>query len=111
MASSFRTYGRLHTRIDEPVCLPTPHAGHRTLTIYGRERAALVFGWVFAGHQLGAAVAAIGGGLSRDLLASYVPAFMTSGAICLLAAVAALGLRAVPPSRREPAGGGTAVAA
>jgi sugar phosphate permease len=78
---------------------------------FGRERAALVFGWVFAGHQLGAAVAALGGGLSRDLLASYVPAFMASGALCLLAAVAALGLRAVPPSRREPAGEGTAVAA
>ena len=78
---------------------------------FGRERAALVFGWVFAGHQLGAAVAALGGGLSRDLLASYVPAFMASGALCLLAALAALGVRAVPPSRRAPAGGGTTVTA
>ena len=30
-----------------------------------RERADLVFGWVFAGHQLGAAAAAFGAGLSR----------------------------------------------
>jgi MFS family permease len=65
---------------------------------FGRERAPLVFGWVFAGHQLGAAVAAMGGGLSRDLLASYVPAFMISGAFCLLAALAALAVRAAPPA-------------
>ncbi len=62
---------------------------------FGRERAALVFGWVFTAHQLGAAVAAMGGGLSRDLLASYVPAFVISGALCLLAAIAALAIR--PP--------------
>ncbi len=79
--------------------------------IFGRERAALVFGWVFAGHQLGAAVAAIGGGLSRDLLASYVPAFMTSGAICLLAAAAALGIRAAAPPPRPARAEGTPVAA
>ncbi|HET9020193.1 MAG TPA: MFS transporter [Acetobacteraceae bacterium] len=80
--------------------------------LYGRERAALVFGWVFAGHQLGAAVAALGGGLSRDLLASYVPAFLISGAMCLTAALAALAVRTTPPAPRtlRPADG-TAVPA
>jgi MFS family permease len=76
---------------------------------FGRERAAVVFGWVFTAHQLGAAVAALGGGLSRDLLASYVPAFMTSGAFCLVAALAAIAVpRAQPPGRAVP---GTAAAA
>jgi MFS family permease len=66
---------------------------------FGRERAALVFGWVFTAHQLGAAVAAIGAGLSRDALASYLPAFYTAGAACLVAAVLALAVRRAPALR------------
>jgi predicted MFS family arabinose efflux permease len=57
---------------------------------FGPERANLVFGWIFAGHQLGAATAAFGAGLSRDLLASYLPAFFAAGALCVIAAVFAL---------------------
>jgi MFS family permease len=53
---------------------------------FGPERANLVFGWVFAGHQLGAATAAFGAGLSRTLLDSYLPAFFISGALCIFAA-------------------------
>ncbi|MEO8525116.1 MAG: MFS transporter, partial [Caldimonas sp.] len=41
---------------------------------FGKERAGLVFGWVFAAHQLGAAVAAYGAGLTRTLLMTYNPA-------------------------------------
>lgn len=54
---------------------------------FGPERAGLVFGWIFAGHQLGAAAAAFGAGLSRTLLDSYLPAFFVAGALCLVAAV------------------------
>ena len=57
---------------------------------FGPERANLVFGWIFAGHQLGAAVAAYGAGLSRTLLSSYLPAFFVAGALCIAAAVAIL---------------------
>jgi MFS family permease len=57
---------------------------------FGRERAAMAFGWVFMGHQLGAAAAAFGGGLSRTYLDTYLPAFYVAGALCLLAALAAL---------------------
>jgi sugar phosphate permease len=63
---------------------------------FGRERGAIVFGWVFAAHQLGAATAALGGGLSRDLLASYLPAFFAAGVACLLAALAAVAVRRAP---------------
>jgi MFS family permease len=45
-----------------------------------RPRAAMVFGWIFAGHQLGGAVAAYGAGLSRTVLASYSPALYAAGA-------------------------------
>ena len=53
---------------------------------FGPERANLVFGWIFAGHQLGAATAAFGAGLSRTLLLSYLPAFFAAGVLCVIAA-------------------------
>ncbi len=59
---------------------------------FGRERANLVFGWVFAGHQLGAAAAAYGGGFARTEFQSYMPAFVIAGALCLVAAAMALTL-------------------
>ncbi len=37
--------------------------------------ATIVFGWVFFGHQIGAAVAAWGAGLTRSFYATYLPAF------------------------------------
>jgi MFS family permease len=63
---------------------------------FGPERANLVFGWIFAGHQLGAATAAFGAGLSRTLLASYLPAFFAAGALCMVAAVIVLAMSRQP---------------
>ena len=60
---------------------------------FGREKAPLVFGWIFTAHQLGAATAAFGAGLARDSLASYLPAFYLAGLACLLAALLALAAR------------------
>lgn len=57
---------------------------------FGAERANLVFGWIFAGHQIGAAIAAFAAGYSRTMLATYLPAFFAAGALCLLAAVVVL---------------------
>jgi sugar phosphate permease len=65
---------------------------------FGRDRAGIVFGWVFAAHQLGAAAAAYGAGLSRTLAACYLPAFFLAGIACLLAAFLVLAAR---PGRRE----------
>jgi predicted MFS family arabinose efflux permease len=65
---------------------------------FGAERANLVFGWVFAGHQLGAATAAFGAGLSRTLLATYLPAFFMAGALCIIAALIALAISRPPKS-------------
>ena len=55
-------------------------------TTFGKEKAGMVFGWVFAGHQLGAAVAAYGAGRVRTLMMTYNPALFAAGAACLLAA-------------------------
>lgn len=57
---------------------------------FGPQKVGLVFGWIFAAHQLGAAVAAWGAGLTRTLLMTYNPALYTAGAVCLLAALMAL---------------------
>lgn len=61
--------------------------------VFGRERAPLIFGWIFMAHQLGSASAAFGAGLSRDMLASYMPAFLIAGAACMIAALASLAIR------------------
>lgn len=57
---------------------------------FGAERANLVFGWIFAGHQIGAAIAAFAAGLSRTMLATYLPAFFAAGALCIVASLAVL---------------------
>jgi MFS family permease len=69
-----------------------------TATAFGAN-ANLVFGWIFAGHQLGAATAAFGAGFTRTAYESYVPAFFAAGVLCLLAAAAMVGRRGarVPP--------------
>lgn len=57
------------------------------------EKANLVFGWIFAGHQLGAAFAAYGAGFSRTVYDSYLPAFFIAGALCLFAAAFCITMR------------------
>jgi len=47
----------------------------------------VVFGWVFAAHQLGAAVAAFGAGYVRTAHGSYDIAFFTAASLCALAAL------------------------
>jgi predicted MFS family arabinose efflux permease len=71
---------------------------------FGRERAGMVFGWIFTGHQLGAASAALSAGIVRTAWSTYLPAFFVAGALCVVAALLVL---AVP----KPAGRGIAAAA
>jgi MFS family permease len=47
----------------------------------------VVFGWVFAAHQIGAAVAATGAGLIRDDLGAYDMAFYLAGGLALIASL------------------------
>ncbi|MFC3962085.1 MFS transporter [Nocardia jiangsuensis] len=54
--------------------------------IFG-EDGPVAFGWVFASHQVGAAIAATGAGVVRDLQGSYTPAWYLAGGLCGLAAV------------------------
>jgi predicted MFS family arabinose efflux permease len=54
---------------------------------FGREKAPIVFGWIFAAHQVGAGSMAYGAGMSRDFLASFLPAVHVAGALCIVAAL------------------------
>jgi predicted MFS family arabinose efflux permease len=56
----------------------------------------IVFGWVFASHQVGAAVAATGAGLVRDFSGDYNPAWIAAGILCLFAAVMSVRIRRTP---------------
>jgi len=54
--------------------------------IFG-DAGTIVFGWVFASHQIGAAVAAFAAGLVRDQTGSYTIAWVGGAALCAIAAV------------------------
>ena len=57
-----------------------------TADTFGKRNLGVVYGWIFASHQLGAASAAFAAGAVRTYFGDYQLAFMTSGLLCLLAA-------------------------
>lgn len=57
-----------------------------TAEAFGRANVGVMFGWIFASHQVGAALAATFAGTVRTYLGDYMVAFLLSGVICLLAA-------------------------
>jgi sugar phosphate permease len=57
-----------------------------TAESFGRASVGVMFGWIFASHQVGAALAATFAGSVRTYLGDYMIAFLLSGVICLLAA-------------------------
>jgi predicted MFS family arabinose efflux permease len=59
---------------------------------YGDD-GAIVFGWVLASHQVGAALVAFLGGVARDAFGSYDVVWYSSGALCAVAALMALVIR------------------
>jgi predicted MFS family arabinose efflux permease len=61
-----------------------------TAEVFGREKASIVFGWVVASHQLGAAFATFGAGALRTVSGSYTLAFFSAGALCVIAALVVL---------------------
>jgi MFS family permease len=71
--------------------------------VFGKESAPIVFGWVVAGHQLGAAFAALGGGLLRASLGTYTVATMISGSLCIVGALMVLRINRAPGPRMAEA--------
>ncbi|TKV58274.1 MFS transporter [Nakamurella flava] len=60
--------------------------------IFGAD-GTVVFGWVFASHQIGAAVAALAAGAIRDSVGTYTPAWLGGAGLCLVAAVLSIAVR------------------
>lgn len=58
--------------------------------VFGRRDTPIVVSWIFAGHQIGGAIAAFGAGTVRSLTGDYLLAFATSGLACLLASLLVL---------------------
>ncbi|MEC3850715.1 MFS transporter [Paenarthrobacter ureafaciens] len=69
--------------------------------VFGAD-GSVVFGWVFAAHQLGAAVAALLAGYIRDATGHYNYAWLGAAAMCTVAAVISATIRK-DAARKEPA--------
>ncbi|MGO4804014.1 MFS transporter [Arthrobacter sp. 2MCAF15] len=60
--------------------------------VFGAD-GSVVFGWVFAAHQLGAAAAALAAGAVRDATGQYTYAWFAAAAMCTIAAVISATIR------------------
>ena len=60
--------------------------------VFGAD-GSVVFGWVFAAHQLGAAAAALAAGAIRDATGHYTYAWFGAAAMCTIAAVISATIR------------------
>ncbi|KUI38628.1 MFS transporter [Mycobacterium sp. GA-2829] len=65
---------------------------------YFGARTPVVFGWIFASHQLGAAVAAAGAGWVRDANGGYDVAFYVAAGLCVVAAALCVSIRVRQPT-------------
>jgi predicted MFS family arabinose efflux permease len=72
-----------------------------TTEVFGEASAAVIFGWILAGHQLGAACAAFLAGYLRTVQGDYVDAFVLAGSTGIIAAAIAL-LITYKGSPRQP---------
>src|SRR6201999_3978869 len=74
---------------------------------FGTQKAPVMFGWISASHQLGAAMAAFLAGASRSASGSYLESFVAAGLVGLAAAVTALFIgRSQSPASPIPAAAG-----
>ena len=69
---------------------------------FGVSRGPMMFGWIAAGHQVGAAATALTAGWVRTTFGDYQAAFWGAGTLCLFAALLALQVRrsVVSPATR-----------
>ncbi len=72
---------------------------------FGDANAALMFGWIAAAHQIGAASAAWLAGIVRTETGDYAPAFIAAGMLCIAAAMMVTLIGADMPWRRGRSAG------
>ena len=72
-------------------------------TFYGVERGAIVFGWVFAAHMIGAAFAATTSGILREANGTYTSSWWLAASLAIAASVIAWAIPRSRTTEREPA--------
>lgn len=60
---------------------------------FGKERGAIIYGWVFAAHQVGSGVAAFLGGYFYEIFHSYTMTFIAAGVLCIVATLFVLSVK------------------
>ncbi|MFJ3474193.1 MFS transporter [Microbacterium maritypicum] len=65
------------------------------------DKGPLVFGWVFAAHQIGAGIASVLAGIVRDHTGQYTFAWFAAAGLCAVAALVSATIRRYPVSVRE----------
>lgn len=76
---------------------------------FGKHNVGVIYGWIFAAHMLGAAIAAWVAGIVRENVGDNAAAFVAAGWIAIIAGFAALGIRRARPALPAeplPAGAG-----
>jgi MFS family permease len=64
--------------------------------VFGRRNVGVVYGWVFATHQLGAALASWLAAVARESFGDYGFAFLVAGSVAIAGALLSLGIRRNP---------------
>jgi hypothetical protein len=70
--------------------------------VFGRLAAPIVFGWIVAGHQLGAATATTVAGYMRATLGNYTLSSIMMGIACLVGAVLVLRIKGQTGQPQQP---------
>lgn len=70
---------------------------------FGRHNVGIVYGWIFASHMLGGAMAAVFAGLIRDNFNDYAIAFVVAGSLAVMGGLMALTIRRTKPGVQAPA--------
>jgi len=83
-ASASETGVHRNIRRRQP-CATGPATFALTNEVFGRRDAPVIVPWIFAGHQVGGALAAFGAGAVRTVAGDYLVAFLASGLACLVA--------------------------
>ena len=70
--------------------------------VFGKQRGPIVFGWIFAAHQFGAATAAFAAGALRTWLGDYQVTFISAGLLCLIACGLVIRINRAPAEAVRP---------
>lgn len=63
---------------------------------FGKQRGPIIYGWIFASHQLGASVAAFLGGYFYDVFNSYTFSIISAGVLCIIATLFVISVKKQP---------------